>query len=126
VQLGMQRRSAAAIYAARRIVRDEMLGRVALVRAHWYWNMPALEKDRPLKGKLDWSAFCGPAGDVELSRGDYQNVAFWNWRYFWPFSGGNMTDQGTHLMDVIQWFLSGSKPPKSAVCQGQVRRLEPA
>src|SRR5947208_6308030 len=126
VQLGMQRRSAAAIYAARRILRDGTLGRVALVRAQWYWNMPALQKERPLKGKLDWSAFCGPAGEVELSRGDYQNVAFWNWRYFWPFSGGNMTDQGTHLMDVIQWFLADSKPPKSAVCQGQVRRLEPS
>ena len=37
-----------------------------------------------------------------------------------------MTDQGTHLMDVIQWFLSDGKPPKSAVCQGQVQRLQPA
>jgi predicted dehydrogenase len=126
VQIGMQRRSAAGIYAARKLVRDGTLGRVALVRAHWYWNMPELAKNRPLKGKLDWKTFCGPAGEVELSRGEYKNVAFWNWRYFWPFSGGNMTDQGTHLMDVIQWFLSDSKPPRSAVCQGLVHRLEPS
>ena len=44
---------------------------------------------------------------------------FRNWRYFWDFSGGNMTDQGTHLMDVIQWF-SGVGAPRSAVCQGTV------
>jgi predicted dehydrogenase len=28
-----------------------------------------------------------------------------------------MTDQGTHLMDVVQW-LTNSPPPRSAVCQG--------
>jgi len=26
------------------------------------------------------------------------------WRGFWDYSGGNMTDQGTHPMDVIQWM----------------------
>ena len=30
-----------------------------------------------------------------------------------------MTDQGTHLMDVVQWFTD-SGPPRSAVCQGYV------
>lgn len=41
------------------------------------------------------------------------------WRGFWDYSGGNMTDQGTHLMDVIQW-MTRSGPPKSAVCQGKI------
>jgi predicted dehydrogenase len=126
VQIGMQRRSAPSVHAAKKLVDDGELGTVSLVRAHWYWNMPALKKDRPLKGNLDWEAFCGPAGKVERTRDGYENVAFWNWRYFWPFSGGNMTDQGTHLMDVIQWFLNDGKPPRSAVCQGQVRRLQPS
>jgi predicted dehydrogenase len=31
-----------------------------------------------------------------------------------------MTDQGTHLMDVIQWFCNQGKPPGSAVCQGMI------
>jgi predicted dehydrogenase len=30
-----------------------------------------------------------------------------------------MTDQGTHLMDVVQW-MTNSGPPRSAVCQGQI------
>ena len=30
-----------------------------------------------------------------------------------------MTDQGTHLMDVVQW-MTNSGPPRSAVCQGQL------
>jgi predicted dehydrogenase len=30
------------------------------------------------------------------------------WRGFWDYSGGNMTDQGTHPMDVIQWMTGNS------------------
>jgi predicted dehydrogenase len=126
VQIGMQRRSAPAVHQAKKLVDNGELGTVTLVRAHWYWNMPRLGKDRPLKGKLDWEGFCGPAGKHALSIDGYENVAFLNWRYFWAFSGGNMTDQGTHLMDVIQWFLNDGKPPRSAVCQGQVQRLQPS
>jgi predicted dehydrogenase len=88
--------------------------------------MDPLARNRPLKGKLDWDRFCGPARKQPQHHDGYDNVAFLNWRYFWAFSGGNMTDQGTHLMDVIQWFMNDSKPPLSAVCQGQVYRLQPS
>ena len=30
------------------------------------------------------------------------------------------------MMDVVQWFLNDGKPPKSAVCLGQVQRLQPS
>jgi predicted dehydrogenase len=126
VQIGMQRRSAPSIQAAKKIVEAGELGEVTLARAHWYWNIPALKKDRALNGKLDWEGFLGPRAKQPLTVDGYDNVAFWHWRYFWAFSGGNMTDQGTHLMDVIQWFLNDGKPPVSAVCQGQVRRLQPS
>jgi predicted dehydrogenase len=126
VQVGMQRRSSPIIREVRRLIQAGELGDVALVRAAWYWNMKPLARDRPLKGKLDWETFCGPAGKQELSRDGYENVAFLNWRYFWAFSGGNCTDQGTHLMDVIQWCLNDGRPPRSAVQQGQVHRLQPS
>ena len=48
-------------------------------------------------------------------------MRFRSWRYFWDYSGGNMTDQGTHLMDVVQWFTN-SGSPRSAVCFGQVAK----
>jgi predicted dehydrogenase len=48
-------------------------------------------------------------------------MRFRHWRYFWDYSGGNMTDQGTHLMDVVQWF-SGSGTARSAVCYGQMAK----
>ena len=34
-----------------------------------------------------------------------------------------MTDQGTHLMDVVQW-MTNSGPPRSAVCQGDIFRAK--
>ena len=49
-------------------------------------------------------------------------MRFRNWRYFWDYSGGNMTDQGTHLMDVVQWFTN-SGTPLSAICYGQVAKM---
>ena len=61
---------------------------------------------------VDWQRFLGPARDREL-----QPMRFRNWRYFWDYSGGNMTDQGTHLMDVTQWF-TGVKTPVSAISIG--------
>ena len=52
-------------------------------------------------------------------------MRFRRWRYFWDYAGGNMTDQGTHLMDVVQWFTQ-SGPPKSALCLGYVAKMEGA
>ena len=49
-------------------------------------------------------------------------MRFRKWRYFWDYSGGNMTDQGTHLMDVTQWF-TGVKTPVSALSYGQVAKM---
>src|SRR5690606_6561345 len=109
VQVGMQRRSTP-------IIRDEIksifdngeLGKIHLVRAEWYWNS-GVNRDPNLSGKLDWERFCGPAG-----RQEFKPIKFRHWRYYWPFSGGNETDQGTHLMDVVQWMMGVDKP-KSAV-----------
>ncbi len=126
VQVGMQRRSSPVVHQAKKLVDEGVLGDVNLVRAQWFWNMEPLAKKRELRGKLDWDRFCGPAKKQPLTHGDHENVAFLNWRYFWAFSGGNMTDQGTHLMDVIQWFMNDGKPPRSAVCSGQVHRLQPS
>jgi predicted dehydrogenase len=124
VQIGMQRRSSPGVIEARNLVKSGILGEVNFARAQWFWNMPEIPKDRPLKGELDWKRFRGPHTSVELD--EPSHARFFNWRYFWDFSGGNMTDQGTHLMDVIQWFLNDGKPPRSAVCLGDVYRLQPS
>ena len=120
VQIGMQRRSAPAIHKAKKLVEEGVLGRVTLVKAQWHWNISQKLDNSPLAGPLDWTGFLGSASKRPL-----EPMRFRRWRYFFDYAGGNMTDQGTHLMDVVQWFME-SGPPKSAVSQGYVAKMEGA
>ncbi len=116
VQIGMQRRSAPAVMAAKKLVDDGVLGRITLVKPQWHWNIARPLNNSPLPGKLDWDRFLGGAPKRSL-----EPMRFRYWRYFWDYAGGNMTDQGTHLMDVVLWFTN-SAPPKSALCWGYVAK----
>ncbi len=119
VQVGMQRRSSPAIIECKKIVDDGLLGEINLVRAEWYWDITL--RTRPVvKDQLDWERFVGPA-----RKQPFEPVRFRHWRYFWDFSGGNMTDQGTHLLDVVQW-LTGTTQPLAAQCTGKVYKLFPS
>jgi predicted dehydrogenase len=117
VQIGMQRRSAESIHKAKKLVDDGVLGRITMVKPQWHWNIAGPLDNSPLPGKLDWARFLGKAKKREL-----EPMRFRRWRYFWDYAGGNMTDQGTHLMDVVQWFTK-SGPPKSAISNGYVAKM---
>jgi predicted dehydrogenase len=119
VQIGMQRRSSPLVHEAKAAIDDGLIGEINLVRAEWYWNMN-LNRDPNLPGKVDWETFQGPA-----PRRPFDPIRFRSWRYFWDFSGGNMTDQGTHLLDVIQWF-TGVEQPIAAQTYGTVYKLQPS
>lgn len=112
VQIGMQRRSSAAVMRAKRLLDDGVIGKVYQVRPQWDWNVAKPLDNSELPGKLDWDRFLGSAPKREL-----EPMRFRAWRQFYDYAGGNMTDQGTHLMDVTQWFLE-SGPPKSAIMNG--------
>ncbi|MFB3827018.1 MAG: Gfo/Idh/MocA family protein [Bryobacteraceae bacterium] len=113
VQIGMQRRSAPSVIKGKEIITSGRLGRISMVKPMWNWNISKPLDNSPLPGKLDWQRFVGPAKDRK-----FEPMVFRSWRYFWNFSGGNMTDQGTHLMDVVQWYM-GVNAATSAVCWGQ-------
>ncbi len=116
VQVGMQRRSSEAVQGAKKIVEDGVLGEIVMARAQWFWNRKPMPAKLSLEGKLDWERFQGPA----KKRHPLDERRFFHWRNFSDYNGGHMTDQGTHLMDVIQWFCNNGKPPVSAVCQGAI------
>ena len=113
VQIGMQRRSTPWIIEMQQEVAQGVIGNITMARAEWNWATSRPLDNSSLEGELDTASFLGGAG------GSLEPMMFRKWRYFWAFSGGNMTDQGTHLMDVIQWF-SGAGTPRSAVCHGMV------
>jgi predicted dehydrogenase len=112
VQIGMQRRSSPAVHAAKELIAE--CGEIFMVKAYWHWNWSKPLDNSPITEEIDWKGFIGPAPWHK-----FEPMRFRNWRYFWDYSGGNCTDQGTHLMDVIQWFM-GSGPPRAATCYGDV------
>lgn len=112
VQIGMQRRSSPTLFKAKELLKE--CGDIYLVNAYWNWQWSRALDTSPLEGKLDWQAFLGPAPTLKFSP-----ERFRYWRYFWDYSGGNCTDQGTHLMDVVQWFMNAGTP-RAASCHGNV------
>jgi predicted dehydrogenase len=57
--------------------------------------------------------YLGPATKVPYNR----NRFIWNYRWFWDYSGGNMTDWGAHHLDSIHQIMNVSAP-KSAHANG--------
>lgn len=120
IQIGMQRRSAPSVHRAKKLLDEGILGRITHVKPKWHWNTSRPIDNSPLPGKLDWERFVGPARRQPL-----EPMRFRRWRVFKDFAGGNMTDQGTHLMDVVLWF-TGKEPPKAAVANGYVAKMKGA
>jgi len=114
VQIGMQRRSAPMVHEGLKVYRSGILGQVTNVRARWNWMSSHKLNNEPLGYELDWERFMWPAKRVE-----FEPMKVRAWRQFWPFSGGQSCDQGTHIMDVVQWYTEGGTPLE-AECFGDV------
>jgi predicted dehydrogenase len=109
VQLGTQRRSYDVFQQAKQIVDTGALGNVRLVNSWWLNNQNGLREGK-LEGKLDWEQWLGntPKRPVDAQR-------FFNWYYFWDYSGGLMIGQAAHVVDAINWFMN-SKYPAAVTC----------
>jgi predicted dehydrogenase len=110
VQVGTQQRSMTHIRAARELVLAGKLGTVHKVRMSWNRN-----SDRVRRGpqnvdqtKLDWRRFLGNAPEQPFD--DYR---FRNWRWFWDFGNGILTDLMVHWIDVAHWVLNLDHPLKA-------------
>ena len=111
VQVGTQRRSAPMFLEAKGIMEGGRLGTVRLVSSAWYNNQASLS-DRKLEGDLDWKQWLGTAPDRPIDP-----LRFFNWYYFWDYSGGLLVGQAAHILDCIQWFMN-SKQPLAVSCTG--------
>jgi predicted dehydrogenase len=104
VQVGTQRRSMELFIAARKIVEGRQLGDVRLVNSAWYNSTTALSS-RKLAGDLDWKQWLGsaPGRPVDEQR-------FFNWYWYWDYSGGLLIGQAAHVLDCIQWYMNSPAP----------------
>jgi predicted dehydrogenase len=97
--MGSQWRSCQHIIDAAEFVKSGKLGQVSLVRA-WAWldwqplmnNLP----DAPVPAGVDYGLWLGPAPQRPFN----PNRFHYNFRWFWDYAGGLMTDWGVHLLNM--------------------------
>ncbi len=104
VQVGTQRRSFDLFQEAKGVVDSGKLGPVRLVNS-WWLNRTVSLRAGKLEGELDWERWLGPA-----PKRPFDPVRFFNWYWFWDYSGGLLIGQAAHVIDAIQWFMNSSHP----------------
>ena len=116
VQMGAHRRSSPTYAEAIEFVRSGQLGKVGLVRAWAYldWIQPiGSPPDREAPAGVDYDLWLGPAPKRPFN----PNRFHFNFRWFWEYAGGLMTDWGVHLLQVLLWAM-GPEPPKAVMSSG--------
>jgi predicted dehydrogenase len=117
VQTGSQQRSGAHYARAVKIVQDGSIGPVHKIAAGFTRNIVpgfvARELQTGLTSDLDWDMWLGPAPFVPFD--PYRCI--YHFRWFWNYSGGQMTNWGAHDLDIARWAL-GAKAPATVAAFG--------
>lgn len=70
---------------------------------------------------LDWDMWVGPS-----PKADYSDERRKEFRWFYEYSGGQMTDWGAHHVDIAQWALGlGNTGPVAVNAKGSFPRFVP-
>ena len=116
VQVGQWQRSGPHYREAIDIVQSGELGRIRLVKVWAYqgWMKPVdkVADGSPPAG-VDYKMWLGPA----KTRPFNQNRFHFNFRWFWDYAGGLMTDWGVHEIDIALYAMK-AVAPKSVMASG--------
>lgn len=116
VQVGQWQRSGSQYADAIRFVRSGQLGNIRLVKCWAYqgWMKPVpVLPDEPVPAGVDYKMWLGPAPMRPFNR----NRFHFNFRWFWDYAGGLMTDWGVHEIDIALYAMNVSAP-KSVMASG--------
>lgn len=122
VQVGTQQRSGAHYQRARELIQKGVLGKISSVRMGVFRNiMPGFgtPADADPPPELDWEMWLGPAPQRRYN----PNRAIYHFRWFWDYSGGQMTNLASHSLDIVHWFLN-VQGPSSVTSIGGRRSLQ--
>lgn len=103
VQTGSQQRSSKEFLQACTLVRNGYIGKVHTVLVGLpksnHPGEPVPDSDPP--PELDYEMWLGPAPYRPYNK----KRVHYNFRFFWDYSGGQMTNWGAHHIDIAQWGL---------------------
>ncbi|MES2276727.1 MAG: Gfo/Idh/MocA family oxidoreductase [Bacteroidota bacterium] len=108
-QTGSMQRSAEEFRQTAELIRNGYLGQIKNIKVSIDgppvpYNLP----EEPLPAGLDWDLWLGPNEFVHYNHlldpviGD---PAWGKWRDYKGLGGGDMTDWGAHMFDIVQWAL---------------------
>jgi predicted dehydrogenase len=112
VQTGTQQRSWDHFVLGKQLIDAGRLGQITFAQTYWYQHSTAGNYAPVTMEKLDWKRWLGPAPDQP-----FRPERFYQWRHFWDFGGGQLTDLMTHWIDVVHWYMDVDAP-LSAVTTG--------
>lgn len=117
VQVGIQRRSSKMLQEAVAYLKGGELGHITVARGFHVQNEApngiGIAPDAPPPNAELWEQWLGPAPKVPFNR----NRAFYNFRWFYDYSGGQITNFGVHYMDMLRWACQ-KRSPRSVVAMG--------
>lgn len=116
VQVGTQQRSGPHYQRARDLVRGGRIGDLVSVSLGFHRNVtPGFGNppDCDPPADLDYDMWLGPAPKRPYN----PNRAIYHFRWFWDYSGGQMTNLGAHSLDIVHW-ISGVAGPSAVTSAG--------
>jgi len=122
-QVGFNRRSSPMCKDAADFLRGGGMGKITAIRTfhiqnEWPAGIGNPPDEEPPAG-FDWDAWLGPAPKVPYNR----NRAFYRFRWFYDYSGGQVTNFGAHFMDFAHWAL-GHDAPLAVTAMGAKLAIE--
>ncbi len=111
VQIGTQRRSTPHLIEAREsVVKQGLLGKIALVEIYCYYHMRAGENppDTAPPDYLDYEMWTGPAPMRPYNKLVHPR----SWRAFMEYGNGIVGDMCVHMLDMVRWMMDLGWPAR--------------